>query len=76
MNEIEICPICKNQYSKEDGKVIYHVSYKPEVITFTCKGCNYAEYLIRHPEIDTDYFMNHRKEIVKNWTLKNRPLID
>ena len=71
----EICPICNDAYTDDDRKIIYHVTYKPEVTTFTCTGCNYAEYLIRHPKIHTLYFMKKRKEVVRSWTLKNRPLI-
>ena len=75
MNNLEVCPICNDKYKEHDKKVNYHVTYRPEVITFTCEGCNYAEYLIRHPEISTDYIMEKRKNLVKQWTLKNRPLI-
>lgn len=71
-----MCPICKDMYRKDDPKIIYHVTYKPEVITDACNGCNYAEFLIRHPEIETTYFMENRKHIVREWTLKNRPLIE
>lgn len=71
----ETCPICEDRYRKEDKKVLYHVTYRPEVTTYTCSGCNYAEYLIQHPEIETDYIMEHRKDLVRKWTLKNRPLI-
>jgi hypothetical protein len=70
-----ICPICKNQYSEQDKKVTYHVMYVPEITSDSCRGCNYAEYLIRHPEEVSAYPMEHRKEIVKAWTIKNRPLI-
>ncbi len=69
------CPICADKYTNEDKEVEYHVSYKPEITTYTCRGCNYAEYLIRHPEIKTSYGMEHRKDLVREWTLKNRPLI-
>lgn len=75
MTNKEICPICGNQYKEESQKDEYHVSYKPEVTTDACLGCNYAEYLIRHPEVKPPYDMEKRKEIVKQWTLKNRPLI-
>ncbi len=71
----ETCPICGDKYCEEDLKVEYHVTYKPEVTTFACSGCNYAEFLIRNPEIKTDYFMDNRKELVRQWTLKNRSLI-
>lgn len=66
------CPICNDNYKEDDVKIVYHVSYKPEVTTFTCRGCNYAEFLIRHPEIQTTYDMEHRMVLVRNWTLKNR----
>ena len=72
----EICPICKNMYEDEYTKTVYHVTYRPERITFACRGCNYAEFLIRHPEIPTTYFMENRKRAVKEWTLKNRPMIN
>ncbi len=75
MNEKEKCPICDDKYTEEDRKIVYHVAYKPEIITSACMGCNYAEYLIRHPEIQTTYTMEKRKNMVKQWTLKNRPLI-
>jgi len=75
MTEIEICPICKNKYKERDKKLEYHVSYKPEIKTNTCKGCNYAEFLIRHPYIKSEYYMENRKRLVKLWTFKNRPLI-
>lgn len=75
VNEIEKCPICNDSYLEDDKKNLYHVTYKPEVTTYTCRGCNYAEFLIRHPEIETTYAMNKRKEIVRRWTLKNRDLI-
>lgn len=75
MDTQNVCPICEDKYTKEDKKVEYHVSYKPEITTYACSGCNYAEFLIRNPEIKSDYFMDHRKKLVKEWTLKNRPLI-
>ena len=75
MNDNKICPICKDVYREEDAKIVYHVTYKPEVITDDCSGCNYAEFLIRHPEIPTTYFMEKRKKVVRDWTLKNRPMI-
>ena len=71
----EICPICKDKYKTNDRKIKYHITYNPEVITFACQGCNYAEFLIRHPEISTTFFMDKRKETVRRWTLKNRALI-
>lgn len=71
----DICPICGDKYTKRDKKVTYHVTYKPEVTTYACDGCNLAEHLIQHPEIKTTYFMEKRKELVRQWTLKNRPLI-
>lgn len=72
----DICPICKNLYSYNDPKIIYHVAYKPEnIITNACNNCNYAEYLIRHPEIKTKYNMEWRKKLVKQWTIKVRPQI-
>ncbi len=70
------CPICEDKYRKEDKEVEYHVTYKPEVTTYTCSGCNYAEHLIQHPEIKTTYFMEKRKELVRKWTLRNRPMIN
>lgn len=70
------CPICDDKYRDEDKKVEYHVSYNPEITTYTCEGCNYAEFLIRHPEIKSEYFMEKRKELVRQWTLKNRPMIN
>lgn len=71
----EKCPICNDEYTDEDRKIIYHVSYKPEIVTYACDGCNYAEHLIQHPEIPTTYFMDKRKDLVIQWTLKNRPLL-
>lgn len=71
----DLCPICEDKYKDEDKKVKYHVSYKPEITTYTCSGCNYAEFLIRNPQIKSEYFMENRKELVRQWTLKNRPLI-
>ena len=70
----ETCPICGDRYTEQDIKVTYHVTYKPEVTTYTCRGCNYAEWLIRNPNIKEPY-MEKRKELVRQWTLKNRPLI-
>jgi hypothetical protein len=61
-----ICPICEDKYTDEDKEIEYHVTYRPEVTTFTCNGCNYAEYLIRHPEVKTTYAMEKRKALVKN----------
>jgi C4-type Zn-finger protein len=75
MNDIEKCPVCDDHYLEGDKKILYHVTYKPEVTTYTCRGCNYAEFLIRHPEIKTDYKMKRRKEIVRRWTLKNRDML-
>lgn len=75
MTKNEVCPICNDQYSDLDRKIEYHFSYKPAITTFACDGCNYAEHLIRHPEIKPDYFMENRKELVKKWTEKNKPLI-
>jgi C4-type Zn-finger protein len=75
MSKNDTCPICEDKYKDDDKRVEYHVSYKPEITTYTCRGCNYAEFLIRHPEVKTNYFMEHRKNLVKDWTLKNRPLI-
>lgn len=76
MNFESVCPICEDKYSEADKKIEYHVSYKPEVTTYaTCSGCNYAEYLIRHPEIKPPHPIEKRKALVRAWTLKNRPLI-
>lgn len=76
------CPICDDKYTESDKKVLYHVSYKPkEVTTYSCQGCNFAEDLIQHPEKestlnpDNKYNMDERKELVRSWTLKNRPKI-
>ena len=70
------CPICNRPYTEKDPEIIYHVTYKPEnIITDTCNNCNYAEYLIRHPEIPTKYNMIKRMHKVQKWTVKNRPLI-
>lgn len=71
----ETCPICGDKYTKHDKKVNYHVTYKPEVTTYACDGCNYAEHLIQHPEIKPLYPTEKRKALVREWTLKNRPLI-
>lgn len=76
MKNNDLCPICKNVYKEDDKKIVYHVTYRPEVITDSCRGCNYAEYLIRRPEITPTYFMENRKSLVKEWTLRNRPLIN
>lgn len=70
----DTCPICGDVYTNKDYKVNYHVEYKPEVTTYTCRGCNYAEWLIRNPHVKETY-MEKRKELVRKWTLKNRPLI-
>jgi hypothetical protein len=51
------------------------VEYKPEITMDACRGCNYAEYLIRHPEIKSDYYMASKMKRVREWTLHNRPLI-
>jgi MinD superfamily P-loop ATPase len=72
----EVCTICGDKYTKSDLKIIYHVKYKPEITTYACQGCNYAEYLIRHPEVKTTYLMERRKKLVREWTIKNRPLIN
>lgn len=49
MNDIEICPICRRQYSERNPKVQYHVQYKPiPKFIYACKSCNYNEYLSRH----------------------------
>ncbi len=71
----ETCPICGDKYTKTDKEVKYHVTYKPEVTTYACDGCNYAEHLIQHPEIVPLHPIEKRKELVREWTLKNRPLI-
>ncbi len=69
------CPICENNYSFEDPRIRYHVGYKPEITIDACRGCNYAEYLIRNPQVETDYYMDKRKEVVRQWTVEKRPLI-
>lgn len=69
------CPICGKPYSYNDPKIIYHVEYKPEITTDTCRGCNYAEFLIRRPDIKTSYYMKAKMKKVRQWTLHNRPLI-
>ncbi|MDD5165678.1 MAG: hypothetical protein PHG25_04075 [Candidatus Pacebacteria bacterium] len=51
------------------------MEYKPEITIDACRGCNYAEYLIRHPEIKSDYYMTSKMKKVREWTLRNRPLI-
>ncbi|MBA3284796.1 MAG: hypothetical protein H0U27_07025 [Nitrosopumilus sp.] len=78
----EKCPICDDQYTDSDKKVLYHVEYSPkEITTYACRGCNFAEDLIQHPEKEhilnpnDKYHMWHRKELVRAWTLKNRSLI-
>lgn len=71
-----VCPICNHPYTYNDPKVVYHVEYKPvQIITDACRGCNYAEHLIQHPEIKTDYYMEKKKEKVREWTINKRPLI-
>jgi hypothetical protein len=75
------CPICDDSYNKNDREITYHVTYKPEITTNACYGCNYAEFLIRHPEKEKEidpskiYHMQNRIKKVKEWTLKNKPLI-
>lgn len=69
------CPICANLYTFNDPQIVYHVEYKPEITIDACRGCNYAEYLIRHPDIKSDYYMDQRKEKVRKWTIHNRPFI-
>lgn len=72
------CPICGDLYTYLDPKVEYHVQYHynyPEITTSTCRGCNYAEYLIRHTEVKSRYNMERKKAKVKKWTLKNRQFI-
>ncbi|MES2315828.1 MAG: hypothetical protein V4486_03830 [Patescibacteria group bacterium] len=69
------CPICNDEYTEEDKKNTYHVTYKPEIITDACRGCNWAEHLIQHPDLETPPYMIKRKELVRKWTLKNRPMI-
>jgi hypothetical protein len=48
MNDIEICPICREPYSVRRPKLIYHLQYNPvgEYI-YACKACNHAEWLSR-----------------------------
>lgn len=48
MNDIEVCPICREPYSERRPKVVYHLQYKPvgEYI-HACKACNHAEWLSR-----------------------------
>lgn len=75
MNNLETCPICNDEYKEHDRKINYHVTYKPEVTTNACDGCNYADHLIQHPEIKSDYNMEYRKKLVREWILKNRPMI-
>ncbi len=73
----EVCPICGDKYTEQDIKVVYHVEYRPEITTDACTGCNLAEYLIRHQDQLYKYpYMKHKMEIVRDWTLKNRPLIN
>lgn len=69
------CPICGTSYTYNDPKIVYHVEYKPEITIDACRGCNYAEYLIRHPEIKSDYYMKSKIKKVREWTLHSRPLI-
>lgn len=69
------CPICGDVYNDLDRKIEYHFSYKPQITTYACDGCNYAEYLIRHPDIPRPNNILHRIEVVRQWTLKNRSLI-
>jgi uncharacterized protein YlaI len=76
------CPICADEYSESDKRVLYHVTYKPkEITTYACTGCNFAEDLIQHPEKEAilnpegKYYMKKRKELVRSWTLKNRTMI-
>ena len=64
----EVCRICEDKYKDEDIKVTYHVTYDPEVVTYSCRGCNYAEYLIRHPEVETTYFMEKRNRFYSGWS--------
>jgi len=73
---MKTCPICGHDYDYLDPKVEYHVSYFPvEIIANACRGCNYAEFLIRHPEIPTGYYMKKKIVKVREWTLKNRPFL-
>lgn len=75
MSDQEVCPICGDLYTNKDFEVNYHVDYIPEIITTACKGCNYAEYLIHHPEIKSKYDMERKIAAVRAWTQKNAPLI-
>lgn len=70
------CPICGHHYVGNDVMVEYHVQYTPvQITTDSCKGCNWAEYLIRNPDIPRPDSILRNIEAVKRWTLKNRPLI-
>jgi transposase-like protein len=47
--DVEICPICRRGYSKNNPKVKYHLQYEPTPkFIYACQSCNYAEYLSRH----------------------------
>jgi len=70
------CPICSDLYSEVNIEVEYHVDYSPAITTHACRGCNYAEYLIRHPEVISEYPMERKKILVREWTYKNKLLIE
>jgi hypothetical protein len=82
MRNTKSCPICEDKYSDSDKEVLYHVQYSPkEITTYACRGCNLVEDIIQHPEKESllnpnhKYYLENRKKLVREWTLKNKPLI-
>ncbi len=41
------CYICNQHVNNHGGWVKYHIAYNPPLWIWTCKSCNYLEYLLR-----------------------------
>ena len=72
MNDLEICPICREPFSKNNMKVHYHLEYgmQPKYI-FACKACNYAEYLSRHWKKHLKPMQWRRIQLVRKFAKEN-----
>jgi len=76
MKDIEICPICRRSYSKNNIRVKYHLQYEPvPKFIYACESCNHAEYLSRHWHRGLKPWQWYKIKLVRKFARENKHLI-
>lgn len=76
MDNVEICPICRVIYSKNNPKEKYHLQYRPAgMFIYACGNCNQAEYWSRTPHGYLRPWIWKRIWLVKRFARENPHLV-